>query len=150
MTDHARPLLPDGIVAVVKRDCPTCELVVPVLVALDERLKLTVFSQDDPGFPEGLKAVDDRDLGVSWRHDIEAVPTLIRVEGGVEVERAIGWHRTDWERITRVSGLGENLPDSRPGCGSLSVDPDRVVELAVRFGGSKLRSRRVEPESESA
>ena len=32
----------------------------------------------------------------------------------------------------------------RPGCGSLSVDPDRVDELRVRFGGGRLRSRRVE------
>ena len=26
--------VPDGLVAVVKRDCPTCQLVVPVLAAL--------------------------------------------------------------------------------------------------------------------
>ena len=32
----------------------------------------------------------------------------------------------------------------RPGCGSLSVDPDRVDELRVRFEGGRLRSRRVE------
>jgi hypothetical protein len=40
--------------------------------------------------------------------------------------------------------LGEGLPEYRPGCGSLSVDPDRADDLAVRFGGSVLRSRRVE------
>ncbi len=32
----------------------------------------------------------------------------------------------------------------RPGCGSKSVDPDLVDELAVRHGGSILRSRRIE------
>ena len=32
----------------------------------------------------------------------------------------------------------------RPGCGSLSVDPDRVDELRVRFEGGRLRSRRIE------
>src|SRR5262249_4338427 len=35
-------------------------------------------------------------------------------------------------------------PAWRPGCGSLSVDPAMVDELAVRFSGSKLKSRRVE------
>jgi len=144
MPDPLRPPLPDGIVAVVKRDCPTCALVAPVLVALAGQVKLTVFAQDDPSFPEGVDSVDDTNLDVSWHHGIEAVPTLLRVEGGVEVERALGWHRGDWEQLTGVSGLGENLPDWRPGCGSLSVDPDRAGDLAVRFGGSKLRSRRVE------
>jgi hypothetical protein len=37
---------PDGIVAVVKRDCPTCTLVAPVMGQLAARLGsgLTVFS----------------------------------------------------------------------------------------------------------
>ena len=49
--------VPDGLVAIVKRDCPTCNLVAPVLAQLaahDE--KLTVVSQDDPRF--GAPAVD--------------------------------------------------------------------------------------------
>src|SRR5206468_763768 len=41
-------------------------------------------------------------------------------------------------------GLGTGLPDFRPGCGSLSVDPNLADELRVRFSGSVLRSRRVE------
>ena len=44
----------------------------------------------------------------------------------------------------RLDGLGDGLPDWRPGCGSLSVDPAHADELAVRFSGSALRSRRVE------
>ena len=35
-------------------------------------------------------------------------------------------------------------PTSGPGCGSLTVDPDRADELAVRFEGRTLRSRHVE------
>ena len=81
------PTLPDGLVAIVKRDCPTCVLVAPVLADLAGRTKLTVFTQDDPDFPEGVDAVDDRELVVSYHHDIEAVPTLLRIEGGREVER---------------------------------------------------------------
>ena len=136
--EPVKPPLPDGIVAFVKRDCPTCELVAPVLAAIAEKADLTVYTQDDPAFPAGLSPVDDTDLAMSWHHEIEAVPTLLRVEGGREVERALGWHRGEWEALTGQSGLGADLPELRPGCGSLSVDPSRAPELAIRFSGSKL------------
>jgi hypothetical protein len=132
------PRLPDGLVAVVKRDCPTCVTVAPVLA----QLPVTVYSQDDPTFFDG--ALDDTSLTVSWHHDIETVPTLLRVEAGEETDRIVGWDRDQWEAFTGVGGLGPDLPAFRPGCGSLSVDPNLVDELAVRFGGGVLRSRRVE------
>jgi hypothetical protein len=132
-------------VAFVKRDCPTCELVVPVLAQIARDAALTVYSQDDPAFPPGLEAVDETSLERSWHHRIEAVPTLIRVsEAGEEVERVLGWQRNDWEELTGLAELGPDLPDWRPGCGSRSVDPDLAPELAVRFGASRLRARRVE------
>jgi hypothetical protein len=143
LSDAARPDLPTGLVAFVKRDCPTCELVAPVLEVLAAGQTLTVYTQDDPEFPAGLDPIDDTQLECSWRHGIEVVPTLLRVEGGREMARAIGWHRGDWEELTGVSGLGHDLPELRPGCGSRSVDPDLALELAVRFGGSALQSRRV-------
>ena len=139
-----RPPLPSGIVAFVKRDCPTCTLVAPVLAELADRVELTVYSQDDPTFPEGVSTEDDTSLERSWHHEIEAVPTLLRVEDGVEQERALGWHREEWQKLTGVTGLGADLPDWRPGCGSLSVAPDRAHDLAARFGGGELRSRRIE------
>jgi hypothetical protein len=144
VSEAKRPTLPDGLVAFVKRDCPTCELVSPVLAQLAKQLPLTVYTQDDPTFPEGVAAVDDTALEVSWRCDVEAVPTLLRVEGGEERQRVLGWQRAEWEALSGVAGLGPGLPDWRPGCGSLSVDPLRAPELAARFGGSRLRSRRIE------
>ena len=140
-----RPVLPDGLAVFVKRDCPTCVVVAPVLEQLkDANARLTIYTQDDPDFPEGLGALDDTSLHASWHHDIEAVPTLLKVEAGREVERAVGWQRQEWEALTGVTGLGPTLPDWRPGCGSRSVDPDLEAELAARFGGSALHSRRVE------
>lgn len=138
------PNLPDGLVAIVKRDCPTCELVVPVLADLVDRAELMVITQDDPEFPAGVDPVHDHDLAISWHHDIETVPTLLRVDAGAEVERTVGWSKDSWENFTGVSDLGEGLPDWRPGCGSLSVDPNLVDELRVRFSGSTLHARRVE------
>ena len=137
--------LPDGLVAVVKRDCPTCELVAPVLSDLHDRAGLTVITQDDPHFPVDADWVrHDDDLAISWHHGIEVVPTLLRVVEGSEDRRTVGWSRSEWEQFTDLDGLGQGLPDWRPGCGSLSVDPAHADELAVRFSASGLRSRRVE------
>ncbi|KAA0233695.1 MAG: hypothetical protein JJLCMIEE_03359 [Acidimicrobiales bacterium] len=140
-----RPVLPDGIVAVVKHDCPTCVLVAPVLGQLDSgTVALTVYSQDDPSFPGSVHAVvDDTSLEVSYHHGIETVPTLIRVDAGEEVDRTVGWDRARWEDFTGIDDLGAGLPEYRPGCGSLSVDPARVDELRARFEAGGLRSRRV-------
>ena len=144
MSNTPRTEMPDGLVAVVKRDCPTCVSVAPVLSALAADGELTVYSQDDPAFPESVNVVDDTDLAFSWAHDIETVPTLIRVENGAEVARTVGWLRPEWESLTGASGLGEGLAELLPGCGSRSVDPDMVTTLAVRYGGETMRSRRVE------
>ena len=140
----APPLLPEGLVVFVKRECPTCELVVPVLAELRKRAGLTVIVQDDPAFPPGLAPRYDADLALSWHHEIEAVPTLLRVVEGAEKERAVGWERGEWEALTGVRGLGAGLPGWRPGCGSLSVDPDLLPELRVRFEADRLHARRIE------
>ena len=148
MTDSpmSPPRLPDGFVCFVKIDCPTCVEVEPVLAELDAVGKLTcVYSQDDPGFPAGLTVVDDTSLEVSWHHDIETVPTVIKVVDGHEVDRIVGWSRDVWAAFTGQDGLGleAGLPDFRPGCGSLSVDPDRVAALEATFGDG-ISSRRVD------
>ncbi|MEY3679615.1 MAG: hypothetical protein RL547_227 [Actinomycetota bacterium] len=140
-----RPALPDGLVIVVKHECETCRMVVPVLSQLrDAGAAVTVYTQDDPSFPAGVDAIHDADLSVSWHHEIETVPTVIRVADGSEVARTVGWSRVEWESITGVAGLGPDLPVMRPGCGSMSVDPDLVDSLRVRFGASVLGARRVD------
>ena len=137
--------LPDGLVAVVKKDCPTCVLVAPVLADLAERIGVSVITQDDPTFPQSADWVThDADLALSWHNQIETVPTLLRVDDGSEADRIVGWSRQAWEEFTGLNGLGTDLPDWRPGCGSLSVDPNLSDELAVRFSGSILKSRRIE------
>ena len=137
-------MLPDGWVVVLKRDCPTCVLVEPVLHQLAAAGPLTIYSQDDPGFPAGLPVVDDRELETSWRLQVETVPTVLRVQDGVEVARIVGWLRSSWEFLTGVAGLGAGLPEHRPGCGSRSVEWGVEAELDRRYGTRILTSRTVE------
>ena len=129
---------------IVKRECETCQMVVPVLQHLNEVTALTVYTQDDPLFPASPQAIHDHDLSISWHQEIETVPTLIKLKDGVEVARTVGWSRTEWEQVTGIDGLGPDLPVMRPGCGSMSVDPNLVDELRVRFGGGVLQARQIE------
>src|ERR1700674_3509468 len=135
----------DGLVAVVKRDCPTCELTAPVLGELARCAGITVYTQDDPAFPDSVPGpVHDLALDVSHRLKIEVVPTLIRLEGGREIARTYGWDRGEWQRVTGVMDLGRDMPESRPACGAKNVDPGVIERLKIRFNETGLRSRRIE------
>jgi len=144
MTRDGGPRLPDGLVIVVKRECETCRMVVPVLERIRATSGITIYTQDDPLFPDGLPSLHDGDLAVSWHHEIETVPTLMKVQSGVEIARTVGWVRDEWEALTGIDSLGPELPAFRPGCGSMSVDPDLEHQLSARFGNSVLGARRVE------
>ena len=140
-----KPQLPDGLVAIVKRECATCVMVDPLFVNIAASgTPLTVYTQDDPTFPTSVSAIHDADLSVSWHYDIETVPTLLRIENGEEVDRTFGWSKDAWQKFTGITDLGADLPVMRPGCGSLSVDPNLEDELRVRFTSSTLHSRHVE------
>ena len=145
-TSAATPApLPDGLVLVLKKECATCRLVEPLIARIAEGdTQLTVWVQDDPSFVGGVGALHDADLSVSWHNGIETVPTLMVVRDGRETERTIGWSRDDWRRITGIADLGGDLPATRPGCGSMSVDPDLVDALRARFSGDTLSARHVE------
>ena len=136
--------LPDGLVAVVKRDCPTCTLVVPVLQEIAQREPILVATQDDPSFPPDIDATDDTSLELSFALDVETVPTLLRVEDGLITQRTEGWSRERWEQLTGIAVLGDGLPEHRPGCGSRTLDPEIVRERSAREAGARLRSRRIE------
>ena len=138
-------LVPDGLIAVVKRDCPTCLLVEPVLQAIDSAAgTLSVYTQDDPEFPAVKHRIDDTALEYSFHFNIETVPTLIRIENGQEQARAVGWERNEWAALTGIAALGADLPPYRPGCGSKSVEPNIAERLAIRYGEFKPSARRLE------
>ena len=137
----------DHLIAVVKRECPTCQLIVPVLrqLAANRGHPLTIYTQDDPAFPADVAGVvADATLEHSYRLSIQIVPTLVAMRDGREVARAVGWHRLEWETVSGAGRLGPTLPASQPGCGSLTDEPGMAERLAVRFGDVRFRSRRIE------
>jgi hypothetical protein len=120
-------------------------LTAPVLGELARRAGITVYSQDDPTFPDTVPGRQgDLGLDVSHRLKIEIVPTLIRLENGREVARTYGWDRGEWERLSGVGDLGHGLPESQPGCGAKNVEPGVIERLKVRFNETGLKSRRIE------
>ncbi len=137
--------LPEGLIAIVKQDCPTCVLIDPVLRSIENSgIALTVYVQDEPDFPSTRQVVDDRSLETSYRLHIETVPTLIKVQDGREQARVVGWERDEWRALTGIDTLGTTLPAYRPGCGSLAVQPGIAERLALQYGDFVIRSRQLE------
>ena len=69
----------DGLVLIVKRDCPTCRLIAPVAAQLAASDLLSgIYSQDDPSFPDNMDPItDDRSLEISYRLGIDILPSLV-------------------------------------------------------------------------
>ena len=133
---------------IVKKDCPTCALIEPVIGKLAKRFTkdLEVYVQDDPTFPQIVDApIDDTSLEFSYRNQIEVVPTLIRLGDEANSEsRIYGWDKKQWQEFTGIEDLGSELIDFKPGCGSKTQDPGMDEILALRFGDKILQAREVE------
>ena len=132
---------------VIKKDCPTCEMIEPVLVELTASYpgKVSIYVQDDPSFPESIEnKIDDTSLEFSYRNNIEIVPTLICSTESKESARTYGWDKTEWQRLTNLASLGESLDSFKPGCGSKTLEPGMEEQLIARFDDELLSSRSVE------
>ena len=140
---------------VIKKDCPTCALIAPIIPVLAESLDggLAVYVQDDPAFPGNCATLDDRELEFSWRNEIEIVPTLLRRGSGGEYDqRIIGWDRAQWREFTAMPDLGEALAPFRPGCGSRTLDPgmpEKLAALHAQFGARRIALASAEDDMES-
>ncbi|MDO7639908.1 MAG: hypothetical protein MUQ61_04500, partial [OM182 bacterium] len=61
MTTPAQPAEIARYTLYLKRDCPTCQLVIPAVTELAARpdTELVLYTQDDPTFPEMPGVIDD-------------------------------------------------------------------------------------------
>jgi thiol-disulfide isomerase/thioredoxin len=156
----------DSLVCFVKEDCPTCREVMPVLSALyasfGQNMNIHVVGQTQAGndtlaadFNPPFSLLDDSTLKVSFATDIDTVPTLFWSDSkGQPKQTLIGFVRDEWrslaEALADTLDTGapdldwQALPEWRPGCGSLSVDPLIADKLRAESENSPLRARRID------
>jgi hypothetical protein len=148
----------------VREECETCHLSMPVIEAVHRAFgsAINVWAigqEDNAALIKHHKAtvpmLDDMALKVSFANKIEIVPTIILSDvSGAEVIRWEGFHKGDWqELIGRLSDLSSlappgfdwgKYPESRPGCGSKSVEPGILERLVAEAEDSPLRARELE------
>ena len=151
----------------VKDDCPTCHEVVPLLEVAYQQLgtkwPVILVGQTEEGnqklkekYKLSVPILNDSDLKVSYAYGIDTVPTLFAANPeGASLEPLVGFVSDEWQaRLTQCAELvGVNtgwdiawgdLPEWRPGCGSLSVDPVHADRLRAEAENSPLRARRLE------
>lgn len=133
----------DGVLIFAKRECETCQMVEQVIGQIAGNMPTIVYTQDDPSFPATVTARDDSSLEESFAFDVEAVPTVVVVKDGKEVGRTFGWSRPEWEKLTGLKGLGDGLPEMRPGCGSKSREPGVYDVLRAKYGTLDFKSRQI-------
>ena len=82
---------------------------------------------------------------LSYKQNIEIVPTLIRSGDGLDEQaRIFGWDKSQWQEFTGIENLGANLVDFKPGCGSKTQDPGMTEILTLRFDTDLLQARKIE------
>ena len=165
-TERRFPTGRPSLICFVKEDCPTCNLVMPVLDAFHrawgDKADILVLGQTKEGNAvlaerHGLSVpiLDESACKVSFANDVETVPTVIWCDGeGQERTKRIGFVRGEWQDLeeqiqtelgTDASGMDwTTLPEWRPGCGSKSVDPMVADRLRAEADNSPIRARRIE------
>jgi hypothetical protein len=146
------------LVALVKHDCPVCDQVLPVLDrARAQGAAVRIVSQSGAQETAGqasrlkLEAVPelDRELELSAQFDPDAVPTVVLLDGGDERGRVEGLDRSRLTELAELAGVTlelDGLPERRPGCASVTREPQVAATLAARAArkSGRLRARELE------
>lgn len=157
--DRTFPTGSPTLVCFVKEDCPTCNLVMPLLQAASDAgdVPLLAAGQTRDGNRtlidrHGLTMplLDDSTLKVSFAYDVETVPLVLAANAdGEEVDRLVGFDRAEWRtffegHLPNAVVDWDALPKWRPGCGSLTQDPVIAERLRAESENSPLRARKIE------
>ena len=158
-TDFTFPHAERTVICFVKEDCPTCNLVMPLLQALHDGGDVVVLAPGQTAdgnrtlierHGTTLPLLDDSILKVSFAYDVETVPLVLLADSdGVEQDRLVGFDRAEWQLFferhapnTKVDW--QALPKWRPGCGSLTQDPSSPNGLRAESENSPLRARKID------
>ncbi|MCY4655209.1 MAG: TlpA family protein disulfide reductase, partial [Gammaproteobacteria bacterium] len=158
-SDHHFPDNQATFVCFVKEDCPTCNLVLPLIQKVHDSsgTRVLVPGQTQEGNEILVKnheltapLLDDSILKVSFAYDLETVPHCFLADSnGEKLDELIGFERQEWRTFfekhfpsTEIDW--DQLPEWRPGCGSLTQDPIIQDRLRAESENSPLRARRLE------
>jgi hypothetical protein len=94
----------------------------------------------------GLSTVPevDEDLALSERFDPDAVPAVVLLDGGAERDRVEGLHRARLEALFHAAGATlprDGLPELKPGCASITQEPEVAARIAARRARAEGRIR---------
>ena len=147
------------LLALVKEDCDTCNLTLPLLEAVHRAgnggldVWVAVQKQDDiPVLKDRhdltMPLLDDDALDLSYDTDIDTVPTLFLYDESHECTlQTFGFDRHEWRELSdeamTLSGQSghdagidwESLPVQRPGCGARNYEPGVYEKLQARKSG---------------
>lgn len=158
-SDHSFPDGQSTFICFVKEDCPTCNLVLPLIerVHTEGSCKVLIPGQTQDGnrllidrHSLTTPVLDDSILKVSFAYELDVVPhCFIADTNGAKVTELIGFQRDEWKatfatHFPDVAIDWEELPEWRPGCGSLTQDPLISERLRAESENSPLRARRLE------
>ena len=103
---HAFPEANRTVICFVKEDCPTCNLVMPLLEAANSSTKALTLTagqtaKGNETFIERhgltMPLLDDSTLKVSFAYDVETVPLVVLADAdGKELDRLVGFDRKEW------------------------------------------------------
>ncbi len=157
--DRSVPTGAKTLLCFVKEDCPTCNLVAPLLEVTHRQgnADVLIVGQTTEGNEQlvanhqlTVPVLDDSTLIVSFTYELDSVPHAILIdEAGELCKTTIGFNKTEWrtllEEDLQITDIDwDALPDWRPGCGSLTQDPTIAERLRAEAENSPLRARRIE------
>ena len=138
--ERAFPTGRPALLAFVKEDCPTCGTSMPLIEgahrAFGGEVDVLAIGQDAEGnailvdrHALTLPLLDDSELDVSYRYDLETVPTVILTDAdGAEVDRFVGFGREDWRTLY---GRLADLTDADAGERGLGSLPGLAARLRL-------------------
>jgi hypothetical protein len=155
-----------SLIAFVKEDCQTCNLVAPLLEAFHrawgETADVWMLGQSAEGngllrdrHALTLPILDESACRTSFAWGFEVVPAVYWLgPGGERRAQVEGFVREEWRALAeRVAGelhtpeppiAWSEFPEWRPGCGSKHLDPEVHDRLAAEAADSPIRARRIE------
>src|ERR1700759_2652607 len=106
---HAFPSGRTSVLCFVREECETCHLSMPVIEAVHRAygsaIDLWVVGQEEneklrDQHQLSVPILDDTALAVSFRYQVQIVPTIILAEkSGAEIVRWEAFHKGDWQQL---------------------------------------------------